>query len=188
MPRSRFHTSQLECQKVSHLFMTISRTVQQKLTILLVPNYWTMGGAYGPVGHGSFLPIIELLSAHVLSIIEKMQTENIRSLAPRRERAEAFIEHADLFLKRTAWSSDCSSWFKRGRNDGPLTMFPGSRLVFFKLLAEPRYEDYDIRYLSRNPFEFLGTGFTIGEFDGSDLSYYLGTKEDPGALLPVGGH
>jgi hypothetical protein len=67
-------------------------------------------------------------------------------------------------------------------------MFPGSRLVFFKLLAEPRYEDYDIRYESRNPFEFPGTGFTIGEFDGSDLSYYLGTKENPGALLPVKDH
>ncbi|KAH8692574.1 hypothetical protein BGW36DRAFT_399412 [Talaromyces proteolyticus] len=176
-----------EKPKVSHLSIAEFVIVQRKLINPSSSKLLDNGGAYGPVGHGSFLPIIELISQHILSIVKKMQTENIRSLAPRRERAEAFAEHADLFLKRTAWSSGCPSWFKQGRADGPLTIFPGSRLVFFKLLAEPRYEDYDIRYESRNPFEFLGTGFTIDEFNGSDLSYYLGTKENPGALLPPTG-
>lgn len=117
-----------------------------------------------------------------------MQVENIKSLAPKREVCEKFAEHADLFLKRTAWSSGCSSWFKQGRKDGPLTMWPGSRLLFLEVHKEPRYEDYNIEYLDGNPFGFLGNGFTVREYDGSDLSYYLGTAENPGALMPLAGN
>lgn len=62
-------------------------------------------------------------------------------------------------------------------------MWPGSRLLYFDLLAQPRYEDYNVKYQSGNPFGFLGNGFTTRESDGRDLSYYLGTKEAPGALL-----
>lgn len=150
----------------------------------LVPNYWTVTGPYGPLGHGSLLPIIELLMNNFIACIKRIQVQNIKSLAPRRDVCESFVEHADLFLKRTAWTSGCSSWFKQGKVDGPLTMFPGSRLVFFDLLKEPRYEDYQIEYLSGNPFGFLGNGFSIKEYDGSDLSWYLGNEENPGAVIP----
>jgi hypothetical protein len=130
------------------------------------------------------LPIIELLHRHFLTIVKKMQSENIKSLTPRREVCEAFKEHADLFLKRTAWTSGCSSWFKQGKVDGPLAMWPGSRLTYFELLEKPRYEDYKIDYQSNNPFSFLGNGFSTKEYDGSDLSYYLGTEENPGGMIP----
>ncbi|KIW78333.1 hypothetical protein Z517_08168 [Fonsecaea pedrosoi CBS 271.37] len=148
-----------------------------------IPNYWTVTGAYGPLGHGSFLPIIELLMHHFIQVIKKMQTENITAMAPRRAVCDAFIEHADLYLQRTAWASGCRSWFKQGKEDGPLAMWPGSRLLYFELLAQPRYEDYDIKYQSGNPFGFLGNGFTTREYDGRDISYYLGTRDAPGALI-----
>lgn len=142
-------------------------------------------GPYGPLGHGSFVPIIELVYGNVITVLKRMQKENIKSVTPRREVCDAFAEHANLFLKRTAWASKCRSWFKQGREDGPLAMFPGSRLVFFDLLSAPRYEDYKIEYLGDgNPFNFLGNGFSISEYDGSDLSYYLGTEARPGAQLP----
>jgi len=134
-----------------------------------------MGGPYGPLGHGSFLPIIEILVKNALQCIEKMQKERIKSLTPKPEIAEALKEHAALFLQRTAWSSGCSSWFKQGRVDGPLPMFPGSRLTFLDLLSKPRFEDYIVEYCNPlNMFEFLGNGFDTREFDGRDLSYYLG--------------
>lgn len=63
-------------------------------------------------------------------------------------------------------------------------MFPGSRLVYFDLLSSPRYEDYKFEYQSSNVFGFMGNGFHKMEYDGSDLSYYLGTDENPGKLLP----
>lgn len=59
--------------------------------------------------------------------------------------------------------------------------------MYFDLLSSPRYEDYKIQYQSGNPFGFLGNGFHRMEYDGSDLSYYLGTNEHPGSLLPQAG-
>ncbi|KIW99944.1 uncharacterized protein Z518_10872 [Rhinocladiella mackenziei CBS 650.93] len=144
-----------------------------------MPNYFMMGGPYGPLGHGSFLPIIETLAGNIIQCIQKMQKDRIRSLTPKAEIAEQLKEHAALFLKRTAWSSGCSSWFKQGRVDGPLPMFPGSRLVYMDLLATPRFEDYEIEYCNPlNMFEFLGNGFATREFDGRDLSYYLGLLDE----------
>jgi hypothetical protein len=136
------------------------------------------------LGHGSFLPIVELIYRYILTAVKKIQKENIKSLTPRREVCDAFAEHAELFIKRTAWSGPCRSWFKQGKIDGPLTMFPGSRLVYFDLLSFPRYEDYKFEYQSSNMFGFMGNGFHKMESDGSDLSYYLGTDEKPGKLLP----
>ncbi|KAI1613510.1 FAD/NAD-P-binding domain-containing protein [Exophiala viscosa] len=142
-----------------------------------IPNYWTGVGPYGPLGHGSFFPIVEMVYRQFLTIVKKMQTENIKSITPRHEVCDAFAAHADVFLKRTAWSGDCRSWFKQGRRDGPLAMFPGTRLTYFTLMEKPRYEDYRIEYQSGNPFGFLGNGFSTREYNGSDLSWYLG--DDP---------
>lgn len=63
-------------------------------------------------------------------------------------------------------------------------MFPGTRLTYFTLMEKPRYEDYDIEYQSGNPFEFLGNGFSTREYNGSDLSWYLGDGLTPGGVLP----
>jgi hypothetical protein len=134
-----------------------------------------MCGPYGPLGHGSFLPLIETLSRYIMQVLQKMQTDRIKSLTPKPDAIAQFTEHAELFLQRTAWVSGCSSWFKQGRVDGPLPMFPGSRLMYLGLLAKPRYEHFVVEYLNEgNMFEFLGDGFDVREFDGRDLSYYLG--------------
>lgn len=103
-----------------------------------------------------------------------MQVENIKSLTPKLGAAVAFKEHHDLYVQRTAWSDPCSSWFKKGDPNGSLTMYPGSRVHFFDLLGTPRYEDYDIQYMSNNQWEFLGNGFSIREFDGRDTTYWMG--------------
>ena len=159
--------------------------IMQLTSPVSVPNYWQGVGPYGPLGHGSFIPIIELVTTHILKIASKIQRENITSLTPRRDRCEAFVEHADLYLQRTAWSGECRSWFKQGKLGGPLSIFPGSRLVYMDLLKEPRYEDYNIEYRGGNAFGFLGNGFSTREFDGSDLAWYLGSEENMGALLPL---
>ena len=99
------------------------------IAVPYMPNYFTVTGPYGPLGHGSFLPIIETLLKNVLTVARKMQKDRIKKLVPREEVARQFTDHADLFLKRTAWTDACSSWFKQGRIDGPLPMFPGSRLT-----------------------------------------------------------
>lgn len=76
------------------------------------PNYFTFCGPYGPVGHGSFLPLVEQWTQYMLSVITKVQIEGIKSLRPAEKPARDFTRHADAFLKRTAWTGGCSSWFK----------------------------------------------------------------------------
>jgi hypothetical protein len=130
----------------------------------------------------------------VCQVIDKMRTDNIKSMAPKADVCADFAKHAQLYLKRTAWSGACSSWFKQGRIDGPLTMFPGSRILYFDMLAAPRLEDYEIKYCNGlNRFEFLGNGFSLREFDGRDITYYWGLldgkdeQRDLEAELAAGG-
>lgn len=150
---------------------------------LLVPNYWGHSMPYAPLGHGSFVPTIEMICKYFISLVKKMQVNDIKSLTPKPEVCEDYIEHADTFLTRTAWSGPCSSWFKKGAGN-KLGMFPGSRITFFELLASPRYEDYKIEYRHGNTFAFFGNGFSVTEFNGSDLSWYLGNEENPGHNIP----
>lgn len=118
----------------------------------------------------------ELFCDNIIAVIRKMQRENIRSISPKQEATDAFVEHADLWLKRTAWAGPCPSWFKNGKIDGILTIFPGSRLVLADLLSSPRFEDYEIEYWGKNKFGFLGNGFSTADYDGSDPAWYLGTR------------
>jgi len=49
------------------------------------------------------------------------------------------------------------------------------------MMESPRYEDFDIVYRDeRNMFAFLGNGFEMREFDGRDITNYLGCLDDRG--------
>jgi hypothetical protein len=84
------------------------------------------------------------------------------------------MEHCRAYLPRTCWADPCPSWFKQGRVDGPIVMWPGSRISFIETVKEPQWEDYDIQYQSKNRFSFLGNGFHISEFiPNGDITPYL---------------
>lgn len=160
------------------------------------PNHFSFCGPYGPLGHGSFMPLIEQWTKYMFDAITKAQVENIKSYTPRLDLSNQFVslplcesivrleltyifqrtqrQHADLFLKRTAWTSPCSSWFKQGKTDGQAAIYPGSRLSFMHLMERPRYEDFEIEYWDDNRFAFLGNGFDTREEDGRDITNYLG--------------
>ncbi|KAJ5287308.1 hypothetical protein N7478_002994 [Penicillium angulare] len=155
------------------------------ITVPNFPNYFIFNGPFGPYGHGSFLPITETLSRHFLQILEKMSSEGVTSFEPKEEAVADFFEHHRQFMPRTAWTSPCRSWFKQGTVDGEVMMWPGSRIHFFETMKQPRWEDYNLRYTTTNRFGYLGNGFAAREFDGSDMSWYLGTLEgNEQAYLP----
>jgi hypothetical protein len=135
---------------------------------------WLTISQYAPLAVGSLLPVIEVYTNYIISAVTKMQKEHIKSMTPKLDSALAFKEHHDLYVKRTAWSGPCSSWFKQGQLDGPMTMYPGSRVHFFDTLGSPRYEDFEIRYTSMNQWAYLGNGFHRREFDGRDTTYWVG--------------
>jgi hypothetical protein len=124
----------------------------------------------------------------MFDVISKTQTENIKSLTPRMDLSLQFRQHADLFLQRTAWTSACRSWFKQGKLDGQAVIYPGSRLHFLHLMERPRYEDFEIEYGDANRVAFMGNGFDTREFDGRDITHYLGNIDEEGRdVQPVYG-
>ncbi|PVH71630.1 steroid monooxygenase [Cadophora sp. DSE1049] len=143
-----------------------------------VPNYFIFIGAYGPLGHGSVLPMVEFYTDYILQVLEKVQVEDIKKIQVKRSAAKAFCEHADKFLLRTAWSGPCSSWFKGGNTQRKPVLWPGSRIHYLTALEKPRYEDFDFEYWSGNPFGYLGNGFSTRECDGRDLSWYMGLLDE----------
>ncbi|KAI9711501.1 MAG: hypothetical protein M1820_002064 [Bogoriella megaspora] len=144
------------------------------------PNHFSYCGPYGPLGHGSFMPLIETWTPYIFDVITKVQIENIKSLRPSMKASQQFRQHADLFLKRTAWTSSCRSWFKQGKTDGQAAIYPGSRLHFIEIMKRPRYEDFEFEYWDDNRFAFMGNGFEMREFDGRDITNYLGLLNDEG--------
>ncbi|GKZ86231.1 hypothetical protein AnigIFM56816_001283 [Aspergillus niger] len=182
--RPSYPTIGREARSLSKQWKDIPRTYLS-ITVPNFPNYLIFNGPFGPYGHGSFLPITETLSRHFLQILEKMSSEGVTSFEPKEEAVADFFEHHRKFMPRTAWTSPCRSWFKQGTVDGEVMMWPGSRIHFFETMKQPRWEDYHLRYTTTNRFGYLGNGFAAREFDGSDMSWYLGALEgNEQAYLP----
>ncbi len=125
-----------------------------------------MIGPNGPASHGSLFSILEWHTRYMFMMINKLQTENIKCFSPKPDAVKDLYNHTHELMKRLVWSSPCRSWFKNGKVHGPVTaIYPGSRLHYFEMLREVRYEDYDITYRSANRFQFMGNGYTECELD-----------------------
>ncbi|KAE8353937.1 dimethylaniline monooxygenase [Aspergillus coremiiformis] len=139
-----------------------------------MPNYLMFSGPFTPIAQGSVLPILTKMSNHYLQIIRKMYVQHIRRITPKDSAIAQFMEHCRTYFPRTCWADPCTSWFKQGKADGPIVMWPGSRISFFHVADTPQWEDYDIEYYSGNRFGFLGSGFASCEFSsGEQLTSYL---------------
>jgi hypothetical protein len=97
-------------------------------------------GPFAPYGHGSIIQVIEATTRHVALVLEKFQTQNIKSLVPKKEAVIELKQHRELYLKRTIWNAPCSTWFKLGPSGENIMMWPGSRLHSFDILLKPRWE------------------------------------------------
>ena len=139
------------------------------------PNLFLFLGPNGPASHSSILPILEWHTRYLFQMVEKLQRENIKAFAPKAACVEEFGQHTHTLMKRLVWSAACRSWFKNGKEHGPVTaIWPGSRLHYFEALATPRYEDFEITYRSANRFQYLGNGYTHEEIkpDGNAVWYF----------------
>ena len=135
-------------------------------------------GPNSPVGHGSVLPIIEHNTKYFINFMKKIQTQGIKSVAPKATAIRDFNIHTTEFMKRTAWATPCRSWFKNGTTDGPIVaLHPGGRIHWFHMLEDIRYEDWDYTYQTENRFQYLGNGFSTKEMPGKDNAWYFDDPE-----------
>ncbi|KAL9620583.1 MAG: hypothetical protein Q9160_004944 [Pyrenula sp. 1 TL-2023] len=127
----------------------------------LFPNYFIFTGPNATVGHGTLLTSMAWSAEWMVQWIRKIATENIKSISPKQSATDEFVR----------------SWYKNHRVDGRVTAtWPGSALLYKKMIDTIRPEDFEIEYRSGNRFEFMGNGFTEYETrDDVDLAWYIET-------------
>lgn len=143
------------------------------------PNYLIFLGPNCPIGNGPVLSAIEVQADWMLAVIDRYQTSNIHSIAPKREAVDDFVAWKNEFMKGTVWADPCRSWYKANQADAPVTaLWPGSTLHYIEALSEVRWDDLDVKYNS-NRFSWLGNGFSQCESDPTaDWAYYIREYDD----------
>lgn len=113
----------------------------------------------------------------MINMMKKAQSHGIKSLVPKPEAVLDFNIHVPMFLERIAWATGSRSWFKNGTFDGRIVaLHPESRIHWFHMLNESRYEDYEYKYFTDNRFQYLGNGFSTKD-DEEDVAYYFDDPE-----------
>ena len=137
------------------------------VTVKNMPNYFVFMGPTSPLGHGSIVGSVEHVTGYIRRLLWKMQTEAYASFVPKPIVTKAWQAHALKWMDKTVWVESCNSSFKNGKSSGPvISLHPGSRLHYFDLLENPRYEDFEWTSLLKDPmdmFAWLADGFTTGE-------------------------
>ncbi|KXS95774.1 hypothetical protein AC578_1730 [Pseudocercospora eumusae] len=142
-----------------------------------MPNYFNPASAFGPLPQGNFFHSTEVYSNYMVQVIEKVQLDRLLSIKPKDLAVDHFVRHANAWMKRTALTGPCVSWYKG--NDGsskPPSLWPGERSQFTKIMRAPRFEDFDLRY--ENPddiFSYFGNGWDLETFgEDGDKAWYMG--------------
>lgn len=82
-------------------------------------------------------------------------------------------------MPTTVWSSDCQSWFKDSHSQKITATWPRSTLHYMEMLANVRYEDYDVIFASKNRFAYLGYGISQTEINPHvDEAYDISESDD----------
>lgn len=90
------------------------------------PNYFICLGPNAALGHGSLILLIEKEIDYITQCVAKIQRDNIRSMAPRKEAVERFTKHCEQHFSKTVFSAKCRSWYKGGKEDGRvIAVWPG---------------------------------------------------------------
>ncbi|KAF2460341.1 hypothetical protein BDY21DRAFT_280493 [Lineolata rhizophorae] len=144
------------------------------------PNLFMMMGPNSAIGSGSLTMMFEAVGDYIVKCVRKMQKENVRSMAIKKERVRDFMAYADAYFDRTVFMEDCRSWYRKGGKGDKVTgLWPGSSMHCIEALRSPRWEDYDYEYLDRehggddNRLGFLGNGWSVNQIDEVHTAWYL---------------
>jgi len=156
------------------------------------PNYFMFLGPNSPVSNGGLVQGIQAQGVYIYKLIEKLQTQGIKSMEVTEEAMRDYNEHIQAYMKTSVWAEGCSSWYKRGSKDGRVVaVYAGSVFHFAEMMRHPRWEDYRFEYLDLggkpNRFSFLGNGFTereagngnVGDTHTLDFEAYWNLMELP---------
>ncbi|KAJ3493612.1 hypothetical protein NLG97_g4625 [Lecanicillium saksenae] len=147
------------------------------------PNILFVHGPYGTGPSGTVPQSVESQLAYVAKLLRKVSREGIKSIDVDVKAADDFNEFSDAFFKTTVFSDNCSSWYNGGKPGGRVHgIWPGSAAHLTVVRREPRWEDWNYKYLSGSGNRFhwyLGNGSTAREANPeADITSYLRNPED----------
>ncbi|KAH7070063.1 hypothetical protein FB567DRAFT_218995 [Paraphoma chrysanthemicola] len=154
-----------------------------------MPNWLIFIGPTWPVENGSVTGPLHSACLYAIQVIKKMQRDHIKSWVPRQDITDSFNEHTQEFIKHTVWKGECRSWYKNNDTGRVNAIWPGSSNQFCEAIETPRWEDFDIKYMHKNPWAHLGMGYAQCnvDFPNADVSPYLSLENiDPKWLKAVG--
>ncbi|OCK98235.1 flavin-binding monooxygenase [Cenococcum geophilum 1.58] len=126
-----------------------------------------------PVENGTVTGPLLLVSEYAVRVI-KMQEDNIKGWVPKQDIVDNFNEHAQEWIKHTVWNEDSRSRYKNNDIGKVSAVRPGSSLHYTDIIAQPRYEDFEIKYEHKNPWVDLSMGYTLADsVPDSDVTPYL---------------
>ncbi|KAK5688277.1 hypothetical protein LTS10_000255 [Elasticomyces elasticus] len=144
------------------------------ITAAGIPNYFIMSGPNFPLANGCLIPCLETNIKFAFAAAKKIQYDGIKWLSPKQAAVDDYQEYKDSIMEDLVWTGSCASWYKNGKRDGKVWgPYGGSSLHYLEVMSQPRWEDFDIEYMSRNRYDFLGNGSTQRELQGGDLAYYV---------------
>lgn len=142
-----------------------------------MPNYFNPSSAYGPLPQGNYYQSSEAFTQYIVKAIEKIQIDRILSVTPKDRAVDHFVRHANTYLRRTAVTGPCVSWYKGNDYSQAPALWPGARSQFLRVLETPRFEDFEIVYEDpEDMFAYFGNGWTL-EDDAdaaTDKTWYMG--------------
>ncbi|KAI6781274.1 putative sterigmatocystin biosynthesis monooxygenase-like protein [Emericellopsis cladophorae] len=151
-----------------------------------MPNYLIFLGPNCPIGNGPVLCTIESQADYMCKLIDRYQTSNVATFAPKADAVRDFVAYKDWFMKGTVWADSCRSWYKNGP-DGPITaLWPGSAMHYIEAMRDVRFDDFEFQYAG-NRFCFLGNGYSQTELDQTaDWAFYIREYDDDPPLTTGG--
>lgn len=95
------------------------------------PNWFIIGGPNSAVGSGSLLVLYERVVDYIVEVIKKVQREEIKAIAVKDDAVRDYMEYVDAYFPKTVYSEKCRSWYKAGRELGPVfALWPGQSSRF----------------------------------------------------------
>jgi hypothetical protein len=141
------------------------------------PNFFFAGGPSATGYAGTIPHSFENQVTYIAKVLRKIATQGIATIVPSDGAAEDFNEYAASFWPKSVMSENCSSWYNGGIKGGRVHgLWPGSSTHCTIARREPRWEDFEYTYASRqrNRFAYFGNGWSRRELeDGWDMTPYL---------------
>ena len=118
-------------------------TAYYAISIPDFPNFFLLNGPTAPVGNFSLIDIAERQWAYIEQLVDRLRGREATAIAASSEALAGYEERRIAAARRTVFGSGCTSWYLDAH--GVPQTWPWSYDHFAESMAEPRFEDFELR-------------------------------------------